>query len=248
METKPTYKKLEQKIETLENEAIERKRAEAALRKAHTELERRVEDQNAELAKTVRRLKVEIKARERAERKLKESDKKHLNLLNISLVGIYQSGIKGNVLYVNEALAKIFGFESPEEMLLENVIVRYKYALDREVLIQTLMESGSLKGFEFEALTKSGETINVLLSAVLEKDTISGMIMDITDRKKAETALRESEERYRSLFKNNHSVMLLIDPGSADIVDANPAAVSFYGWSIEALTGKKITDINTLSD
>jgi PAS domain S-box-containing protein len=110
------------------------------------------------------------------------------------------------------------------------------------------MESGSLKGFEFEALTKSGGTINVLLSAVLEGDTISGMIMDITDRKKAETALRESEERYRSLFKNNHSVMLLIDPGSADIVDANPAAVSFYGWSIEALTGKKITDINTLSN
>ena len=182
------------------------------------------------------------------EQQVKESDNKYRNLLNTSLVGIYQTSIKGDIFHVNEALATIFGFESPEEMLLENVIVRYKYALDREVLIQTLMESGSLKGFEFEALTKSGGTINVLLSAVLEGDTISGMIMDITDRKKAETALRESEERYRSLFKNNHSVMLLIDPGSADIVDANPAAVSFYGWSIEALTGKKITDINTLSD
>jgi PAS domain S-box-containing protein len=115
-------------------------------------------------------------------------------------------------------------------------------------LIQSLKASGSLKDFEFEALTKSGETINILLSAVLEKDTISGMIMDITHRKKAEKTLRESEERYRSLFKNNHSVMLLVDPESADIVDANPAAVSFYGWSFEALTGKKITDINTLSN
>ncbi|MBW2571491.1 MAG: PAS domain S-box protein [Deltaproteobacteria bacterium] len=248
METKPTYKKLEQKIKALKNEAIERKRAEAGLRNAHSELGPHAADQNAELAKTVRRLKGEIKARDRAERKLKESDKKHLNLLNISLVGIYQSSIKGNVLYVNEALATIFGFESPEEMLLESVIVRYKHAEDREVLIRSLKASGSLESFEFEALTKSGETKNILLSAVLEKDTISGMIMDITHRKKAETALRESEERYRSLFKNNHSVMLLIDPGSADIVDANPAAVSFYGWSIEVLTGKKITDINTLSD
>ncbi|MBW1842295.1 MAG: PAS domain S-box protein, partial [Deltaproteobacteria bacterium] len=147
------------------------------------------------------------------EQQVKESDNKYRNLLNTSLVGIYQTSIKGDIFHVNEALATIFGFESPEEMLLENVIVRYKYALDREVLIQTLMESGSLKGFEFEALTKSGGTINVLLSAVLEGDTISGIIMDITDRKKAETALRESEERYRSLFKNNHSVMLLIDPG-----------------------------------
>lgn len=182
------------------------------------------------------------------EQQLKESDNKYRNLLNTSLVGIYQSSIKGDIIYVNEALATIFGFESPGKMLLESVIVRYKHAKDRKVLIQSLKESGSLKDFEFEALTKSGETKSILLSAVLEGDTISGMIMDITDRKKAEKALRESEERYRSLFKNNHSVMLLIDPESADIVDANPAAVSFYGWSFEALTGKKITDINTLSD
>ncbi len=248
METKQTDKELEQKIKALEDEAVERKRAETALRKAHTALERHAEDQNAELAKTVRRLTGEIKARDRAERKLKESDKRYSNLLNISLVGIYQSSIKGDILHVNEALARIFGFGSPEEMLLESAIVRYKHAEDRDVLIQSLKGSGSLKGFEFEALTKSGETKNIRLSSVLEGDTISGMIMDITDRKKSEKALRESEERYRSLFRNNHSVMLLIDPESADIVDANPAAVSFYGWSFEALTGKKITDINTLSN
>lgn len=182
------------------------------------------------------------------EQQVKESNKKYQNLLNTSLVGIYQTSIKGDIFYVNEALATIFGFESPEEMLLESSIVRYKYAEDREVLIQTLKASGSLKDFEFEALTKSGETKNILLSAVLEGDTISGMIMDISDRKKSEKALLESEERYRSLFKNNHSVMILIDPESADIVDANPAAVAFYGWSFEALTGKKITDINILSD
>jgi PAS domain S-box-containing protein len=182
------------------------------------------------------------------EQQIKESDNKYRNLLNISLVGVYQSSIKGDIFYVNDASAKIFGFESPEEMLLESVIVRYKNTEDRKVLIQSLKESGSLKDFKFEALTKSGETKNILLSAVLEGDTISGMIMDITERKKTETALKESEERYRSLFKNNHSVMLLINPESADIVDANPAAVSFYGWSFEALTCKKITDINMLSD
>jgi PAS domain S-box-containing protein len=70
----------------------------------------------------------------------------------------------------------------------------------------------------------------------------------ISARKQAEEALRESEKRYRSLFKHNCSVMLLIDPESADIIDANPAAVSFYGWSHEELTGKKITDINTLTE
>jgi PAS domain S-box-containing protein len=71
--------------------------------------------------------------------------------------------------------------------------------------------------------------------------------LDITSRKQAKTALRESEERYGSLFKNNHLVMLLIDPETADIVDANPAACAFYGWSEQEFASKKITDINTLT-
>jgi PAS domain S-box-containing protein len=70
---------------------------------------------------------------------------------------------------------------------------------------------------------------------------------EIAVRVQTEEELRESEERYRSLFKNNHAVMLLIDPASADIIDANPAASSFYGWSQEELTSMKITDINILS-
>ena len=77
---------------------------------------------------------------------------------------------------------------------------------------------------------------------------IIGIILDISELKKVEEALKESEERYRSLFMNNHSVMLIIDPESADIVDANPAATSFYEWSYEELTRKKLTDINTLTE
>ena len=73
-----------------------------------------------------------------------------------------------------------------------------------------------------------------------------GLESEIAERKQVEKELRESEQRYSSLFKNNHSVMLLIDPESADIIEANPAACSFYGWSQEELTSMKITDINML--
>lgn len=59
--------------------------------------------------------------------------------------------------------------------------------------------------------------------------------------------LSESEERYSSLFENNHSIMMLIEPVSGDIVDANPAACAFYGYSREVLRSKKITEINTLT-
>lgn len=58
--------------------------------------------------------------------------------------------------------------------------------------------------------------------------------------------LMESNERFRSMFNNNHAVMMLIDPATGNIVDANPAACEYYGWSRERLMSMKITDINTL--
>ena len=59
--------------------------------------------------------------------------------------------------------------------------------------------------------------------------------------------LGESEARYRGLFQNNHAVMLLIDPVTAAIVDANPAAVRFYGWTKAQLQGMTMAQINTLA-
>jgi PAS domain S-box-containing protein len=63
---------------------------------------------------------------------------------------------------------------------------------------------------------------------------------------KAALDLAESEERYRSLFENHHTVMLIIDPSTGRIIDANPAAVEFYGWDRATLTSMRIQDINTL--
>ena len=65
-------------------------------------------------------------------------------------------------------------------------------------------------------------------------------------RRQAEEELQESEERYRRLFESNKSVMLLIDPESGSILDANPASSFYYGWTRDELKQKKISDINTL--
>ncbi len=71
---------------------------------------------------------------------------------------------------------------------------------------------------------------------------------EIAEHKRAEAQLRESEARYRSLFANNHAVMLLIDPNTGHIVDANPAACAYYGHSQDELTALNISDINMLSE
>ena len=65
--------------------------------------------------------------------------------------------------------------------------------------------------------------------------------------KRVEEALRESEALFRNLFEHHAAVQLIIDPDSGNIIDANDAAVEFYGWTLEQLQQRRIQDINTLS-
>lgn len=64
----------------------------------------------------------------------------------------------------------------------------------------------------------------------------------------AEIKLRQSEERYRSIFTESTAIMMILDPDQdGKIMDANKAAVQFYGWSRDELLKKKITEINCLT-
>jgi PAS domain S-box-containing protein len=72
---------------------------------------------------------------------------------------------------------------------------------------------------------------------------VIGLIRDITERKRIEEELTESEERYRSIFANTHTAMLLIDPESGAIVDANPGACELYGFSRQTLLAINMRDL-----
>ncbi|MDD5016783.1 MAG: diguanylate cyclase [Eubacteriales bacterium] len=76
---------------------------------------------------------------------------------------------------------------------------------------------------------------------------LSMLLLRQIDRRNMLAQLEESEMRYRSLFENHHAVMLLENPASGQIVDANPAACEFYGWSLEEIKNKKMSEINILS-
>jgi len=67
-------------------------------------------------------------------------------------------------------------------------------------------------------------------------------------RRLSDALLAESEARYSALFANNCLPMVLIDPQSLRVVDANQQAVNFYGWSRDELTARTVSDINTLSE
>ncbi|HRU07546.1 MAG TPA: CHASE domain-containing protein, partial [Candidatus Brocadiia bacterium] len=99
-------------------------------------------------------------------------------------------------------------------------------------------------------ITRNGQVVAYVSARntpVPGKPLMISTVWDVTERKRAELALRESEERFRALFDEHAAVKLLIDPSTGAIVDANRAAAEYYGWSREQLITMRIQDINTLS-
>jgi PAS domain S-box-containing protein len=206
-----------------------------------------------ELKQKVEKLEKEVVSFKQIEASLKEREATLKSIFRAAPTGIGM--VCDRVIQqANERLCELLGY-SVEELLGKSARIlypsdeEYEY-VGREKYMQ--IRERNTGTMETRWQRKDGTIIDVLLSStpIDPKDLSMGVTftaLDITDRKQVEKDLRESEERYKSLFKNNHSVMLLIDPKTADIVDANPAAVTFYGWSYEALTHKKIIDINMLT-
>ncbi|MBA7580853.1 Sensor histidine kinase RcsC [subsurface metagenome] len=84
-------------------------------------------------------------------------------------------------------------YESVEELLSVNAQVLYKEPKDRNILISQLREMGKVNEFEVEFVTKTGDSKHVILSTCLEENILSGMILDITDRKLTNERLKKCQ-------------------------------------------------------
>ncbi len=184
----------------------------------------------------------DITKRKQAEKALQESEKKYRDLVNNALVGIYKTNLKGDILYVNEVLSRMLEFESPEEMMAEGASTRYKNPKDREVLIKNLRKRNRVESFEVELLTKTGKTKYVLLSAVLARDIILGMIMDITKRKLAEKALQEAQRSLEAVVETAPSLIVLADPDGR-IILFNRACEEVTGYKRQEVLGRTISEL-----
>jgi PAS domain S-box-containing protein len=207
-----------------------------------------------ELEQRIKALEKEAVELRQSEQALRKTDGDMYSLLNELRDGFFITNSKGTITFVNKALGDMGGYENPEEIIGKHFL-EYLPSEAREEIIEKFNRAIENKDYsellEFPAVKKDGSIALFQLKhcPVMEDNRIigtMGVVRDITARRWAEDALRESEERYRSLFDDNHSVILLIDAENADIVDANPAACSFYGFSKKDLTSKKITDINLL--
>ena len=220
-------------------------RAKQELQKAHYELEIRVQERTAELTKNYEELKQEITERKQAEKALRESEDKYRNIYHNTQVGLYRSRLSdGKMLMVNNRMAEIFGYDSPEKTVAEYVASEhYVDPGAREKLLDIISEHNKFTNFETLMTKRDGSPVWIQYSGTLvsEKGYFEGVATDITEQKKAEKALRESEGKYRSLINDvldTSDIGIFILDVEFKVVWINHSTEKYFGLKREDVIGK----------
>jgi PAS domain S-box-containing protein len=179
----------------------ERKQAQEALRKAHAELERRVEERTAQLTLANERLKQEIAEREETEEKLRESEERYRTVLEANPDPLVVYDIEGKVIYFNPAFTRVFGWAlaecSGEKM---DFFVPEKNWPETRMMIDKVLHGESFSGIETRRYTRQGENIPVSISGAAYRDwdgnPVGSIInlRDIREQKRLETQLLQAQK------------------------------------------------------
>ncbi len=182
--------------------------------------------------------------------KLEDSRRKYSDLYNFAPVGYFTLDKNGIILNVNLTGATLLEVEPVnlnKTSFIQHIDTEHRNRFHHH--IKDVIKTGTKQTVNLKFIISNNSFYAHLetISVPDENGNINEFrinVTDITDLKNAERALKESEERYRGIFYNNHAVMLLIEPDSGDIIDANPAATNFYGYKLDELVKMKISDIN----
>jgi PAS domain S-box-containing protein len=193
----------------------------------------------------------DISERKKTEAKLRDSQERFSKAFQSSPIGIVISEFaSGRYLEVNESFCRILK-SSPEE-----IVGRTSMELgiwgsgeEREVMSRSLAADGFLRNFELQTRAHDGESKIALMNAerieVNGKPCILSMVEDITDRKRAEAALRASEERYRLIAENTSDVIWLYDLNVDGFSYVSPAIFRLLGYTPQEMLGRKMQTVQT---
>ena len=179
------------------------------------------------------------------EEKLRENERKLQTFFSAILDGLIITDMNGVIIDANEAAAHIGRYENIEDIIGRNGL-DFVTEDDREKVAKALSSVLSdpkrkhSEVIEYIAQDKDGNPFYGESSAVVIRDgsgAAFGMIFvtrDITERKKAEEALRESEEKYRILYESSRDALMILEPPSWQFTSGNQAAVALFGARDEA--------------
>jgi PAS domain S-box-containing protein len=190
----------------------------------------------------------DITERKQVETALRESEEKFRTVLEHipDLVLVHRNGM---VLYVNPAMVQTMGY-TPDEVLNKPILDYIVPEHHQRVVdaIRTRMSTGSIESYEIELVTKTGgHRIVIVRGTVIEfggSPAILNVLADITDRKHAEEALQETDERYRSLFDRSLDCVYVHD-FAGNFIDANPSALKLLGYTRDEIPAMNFVSLLT---
>ena len=186
-----------------------------------------------------KRLESEMRMRTEAEHELRQSEAKYRAIFEYAVEGIFQATPEGNLASINPTLARMTGFSSPREMVESDYNRGERFWADpedRARFMGLLAERGYVLGFEVEMSRKDGTIMWVSMNARVVRDEegkilfFEGSMEDISKRKEAESALQESEAKYRSVVENSLVASYIIQDGLFRFVSSRFCALSGYRY------------------
>ncbi len=182
--------------------------------------------------------------RRKAQAALETLGERYRRLFESAVEGVVVNGSDGKILSLNQAAANILGFSNPEELVGRPAVELYAEPESRARFLQELAEKGCAKDRELTWKKKDGTLIDILASVTVQRDIkgnflrTEGIIRDVTERKQAEKRLKESEEKYRTLFNEAMDAIFVADAETGILVDCNQAAMELVGRTKSELIGK----------
>ncbi|MHA2427275.1 MAG: PAS domain-containing protein [Candidatus Hermodarchaeia archaeon] len=177
---------------------------------------------------------IDITERQEADIKLQESEARYRGLFDELPVGLYRTSIDGKIIDANPALIKLLGAEDKEALLELNASDFYVDRDEREHYEEILGQEGIVTGHDAQFKRLDGKVIWVhdTFRAIRDEDGAvqyyEGSLEDITDQKRAGLALKESEEKYRTLVETSPDAITVTDL-EGNVIMCNQQALQLYG-------------------
>ncbi|MEG3896605.1 MULTISPECIES: PAS domain S-box protein [unclassified Microcoleus] len=181
----------------------------------------------------------DISDRKKAEATLRDSEERFRATVEQAAVGITHPDKTGRYLRVNQKFCEIVGYTASELLSRTWMDVTYPEDIDADLEQNKQLFAGEIDSFKMEKrlLRKDGTVVWVNITVSLIQEPLSGAIYnvvvteDISDRKQAEAALKESEERFRQLAENIESVFWMLNVQPQEIIYISPGYAKIWGRS-----------------